>query len=95
MDIKHIELSGRGAFVIKRDHERVAELTYKRDGDTINIDHTEVDESLRGQHVGQKLVDEAVKFARENNLKITATCPYASKVLSRSSEYSDVFSSAA
>jgi predicted GNAT family acetyltransferase len=94
MDIKHIELSGRGAFVIKRDHERIAELTYKRDGDTINIDHTEVDESLRGQHVGQKLVDEAVKFARENNLKITATCPYASKVLSRSSEYSDVFSSA-
>ena len=91
MDIKHIELSGRGAFVIKRDHERVAELTYKRDGDTINIDHTEVDESLRGQHVGQKLVDEAVKFARENNLKITATCPFASKVLRRSEEYSDVF----
>jgi predicted GNAT family acetyltransferase len=94
MDTNHIELSGRGAFVIKRDHERIAELTYKRDGDTLNIDHTEVDESLRGQHVGQKLVDEAVKFARENNLKITATCPYASKVLSRSSEYSDVFSSA-
>jgi predicted GNAT family acetyltransferase len=93
MDIKHIELSGRGAFVIKRDHERIAELTYKRDGDMINIDHTEVDESLRGQHVGQKLIDEAVKFARENNLKITATCPYASKVLGRSVEYSDVYDS--
>ena len=84
-------MSGRGAFVIKRDHERIAELTYKRDGDTINIDHTEVNESLRGQHVGQKLVDEAVKFARENNLKITATCPYASKVLGRSDDYSDVY----
>ena len=92
MDIKHLELKGRGAFVIKRDHERVAELTYKREGDTINIDHTEVDESLRGQHVGQKLVDEAVKFAREGNLKITATCTYASKILSRNSEYSDVYS---
>ena len=91
MDIKHLELKDRGAFVIKRDHERVAELTYKREDDTINIDHTEVDESLRGQHVGQKLVDEAVKFARENNLKITAACPYASKVLSRNSEFSDVY----
>ena len=92
MDIKHLEMKDRGAFVIKRDHERVAELTYKREGDTINIDHTEVDESLRGQHVGQKLVDEAAKFAREGNLKITATCPYASKILSRNSEYSDVYS---
>ena len=91
MEIKHIELSGRGAFVIKRDHERLAELTYKRNGDTINIDHTEVDESLRGQHVGQELVDEAVKFAREHDLKITATCPYASKVLARNSEYTDVY----
>ena len=91
MDIKHIELSGRGAFAIKRDHERIAELTYKKENGSINIDHTEVDESLRGQHVGQKLVDEAVKFARENDLKITATCPYASKVLGRDDEYSDVY----
>ena len=93
MDIKHIELSGKGAFVIKRDHERIAELTYEREGDTINIDHTEVDQSLRGQGVGEQLVEEAVKFARENDMKITATCPYASKKLSRNSEYSDVFSS--
>ena len=93
MDIKHLEMKDRGGFVIKRDHERIAELTYNRDGGTINIDHTEVDESLRGQNVGQKLVEEAVKFARENNLKITATCPYASKILSRSSEYSDLFAS--
>ena len=85
-------MKDRGAFVIKRDHKRIAELTYKRNGDTINIDHTEVDESLRGQHVGQKLVDEAAEFARENKLKISATCPYASKILSRNSEYSDVYS---
>ena len=91
MDIKHIELSGRGALVIKRDHERIAELTYKRDGDTINIYHTEVDKSLRGQGVGEKLVAEAVKFARENNLKISASCPYASKVLGRSDQYADVY----
>ena len=77
--------------MIKSDKERIAELTYKRDGDTIDIDHTQVDESLRGHHVGQKLVDEAVKFARENKLKITATCPYASKVLGRSGDYSDVY----
>ena len=93
MEIKHIELSGRGAFVIKRDNERIAELAYKRIGDTIDIDHTEVDKSLRGQGVGEDLVEEAVKFAREKDLKITATCPYASKVLGRNDEYSDVYAS--
>lgn len=92
MDIKHIESRNRGAFVIKAEHKRLAELTYSKwDDDSINIDHTEVDESLRGQGVGEKLVKEAVEFAREKGLKITATCPYASKLLSRNSEYSDVY----
>jgi predicted GNAT family acetyltransferase len=91
MDIKHLESNDRGAFVIKRDHQRTTELTYKRDGDTINIDHTEVDESLRGQGVGEQLVEEVVRFARDKNLKITATCPYATKVLGRNDEYADVF----
>jgi predicted GNAT family acetyltransferase len=92
MDIKHIEGHNRGAFIIKSEHKRLAELTYsKSDDNSINIDHTEVDESLRGQGVGQKLVKESVEFAREKGLKITATCPYASKLLSRNSEYSDVY----
>jgi uncharacterized protein len=41
--------------------------------------------------VGEKLVDAAVEFARENELKITATCPYARKKLENTAEYSDVF----
>jgi len=92
MDIKHIEGRARGAFVIKSDHKRLAELTYsKPDDKSIDIDHTEVDESLRGQGIGEKLVKEAAEFAREKGLKITATCPYASKLLSRKPEYSDVY----
>lgn len=91
MDIKQIDLKGRGAFVIKEDHKRIAELTYKKENDSINIDHTEVDKSLRGQGVGEDLVEEAVKFARDNNLKITATCPYAAKVLGSTDDYADVY----
>ena len=92
MEIRHIEGYKRGAFVIKRVQERLAELTYSKSEDnSINIDHTEVDESLRGQGIGEKLVKEAVEFAREKGLKITATCPYASKLLSRKPEFSDVY----
>jgi hypothetical protein len=37
--------------------------------------------------VGKKLIEEAAKFSRENNLKITPKCPYARKVMERSDKY--------
>jgi len=92
MEIKHIEFSGKGAFIVKGEHKRLAEMTYVSAGENaFIIDHTEVDESLRGQKVGNKLVNAAVEYARENGLKIYATCPFALKVLTNTPEYHDVF----
>lgn len=91
MKIKREEHGKRGAFYIEKDGEWIAEMTYAREGNRkIVIDHTEVDDSLQGQGVGKKLVEEAVKFARENNLLIKATCPFARKVLESSEEYEDI-----
>ena len=93
MEIKHIEKGGRGAFLVKGgDGRRLAEMTYTTAGETgFIIDHTEVDGSLRGQGVGDKLLAEAVKYAREKDLKIFATCPFALRKLQGSDEYKDVF----
>lgn len=92
MDIKHIELSGRGAFIIKGEGKRLAEMTYSKAGETgFIIDHTQVDESLRGQKIGDKLLAAAVEHARENGLKIFATCPFALRKLTGSEEYADVY----
>ena len=46
-----------------------------------NIDHTFVDDSLRGQGIGSKLVEEAVSTIKEKGAKVQATCPFASKWL--------------
>ncbi len=93
MEIKRIEKGGRGAFIIREDGERLAELTYVNVGETgFIIDHTEVAESLRGQNVGEDLVDAAVNYAREKGLKIFATCPFAIKVLSGRDDVGDVYS---
>ena len=92
MEIKHIELSGRGAFIIRSDGKRVAEMTYVDSGDTgFTINHTEVNESLRGQNIGEQLLAEAVKYARGKGLKIGATCSFALEKLQENSEYADVF----
>lgn len=93
MEIKHVEKGGRGGFFVRgEDGKRIAEMTYTTAGETgFIIDHTEVDESLRGQKVGDKLLAEAVHHAREKGLKIYATCPFALAKLKKTAEYADVF----
>jgi predicted GNAT family acetyltransferase len=91
MEIQKDEHGKKGAFYIEKDDEWIAELTYVRTGENeITIDHTEVDESLRGEGIGERLVAEMVKFARENNLRVVATCPFARKVINDTPKFHDV-----
>ncbi|MFN2413149.1 MAG: GNAT family N-acetyltransferase [Pyrinomonadaceae bacterium] len=91
MEIKREEHGQHGAFYIEKDGEWIAELTYIRRGsDRIEIDHTEVDASLRGQGIGEDLVKSAVEYARENSLKINPVCPYTRKVINETAELQDV-----
>jgi predicted GNAT family acetyltransferase len=91
MEIQRDEHGRRGAFYIEKDGEWVAEMSYIKQGSgAIIIDHTEVDKSLRGQGIGQKLVRAAVDYARANNLKVRARCRYARISLEENPDYSDV-----
>jgi len=90
MQIQTDEHGAKGAFFIEQDGEWIAEMTYRKSGDRMTIDHTEVDESLQGKGVGKDLVEAGVKFARENNLKIVAQCVFAKKVIDKTPEFQDV-----
>lgn len=62
------------------NNKTIAEVTfYEIQNGIYNIDHTFVDNSLRGQGIGSKLVQEAVDTIKQKNAKIQATCPFASK----------------
>jgi predicted GNAT family acetyltransferase len=87
MEIRHETHKKKGMFVVEENGERLAELDYLASGPgEITIYHTEVDEKLRGEGIGQDLVAAAVKHAREHNLKIVPKCPYAKKVIDRTPE---------
>lgn len=92
MEIQHAAEGKQGKFYINNEGNEIALMTYHRGADNkIIIDHTEVDESLKGQGVGKKLVEAAVALAREDNVKILPICPFAKVTLERnSSDYSDV-----
>lgn len=91
MDIKHTSEGNKGKFFIEKEGKIIAEMTYVWAGETrIIIDHTEVDESLKGQGLGKKLVTEAVNFAREKGIKIMPLCPFAQAVFDKEKDFKDV-----
>ena len=56
----------------------IAEITFpETESGIFCIDHTFVDDSLRGQGVAGKLVKMAVEEIQSRNGKVTATCSYA------------------
>ncbi len=93
MEIKHQKQSKKGTFYIEEDGGRLAELQYFASGPgKMTIYHTEVSPKFRGEGIGEDLVAEAVKFARENELHIIPTCSYAKKIIDETPEYQDILS---
>ena len=93
IEIARAEEEGRGAFFVERQGIRLAEMTYSRVSDNLVIvDHTEVNDKLRGLGVGRKLLDALVSWARESHTKIIATCPYAKAQFERDASIRDVLS---
>lgn len=91
MEIQRKESGSGGKFFVEENEKNVALMTYKKSGaGVITIDHTEVDKSLEGKGIGKRLVAEAVKFARENNLKIIAQCSFAKRIIDITPDFQDV-----
>lgn len=91
MKIKQETTGHKGRFYYEVDQIEKAQMTYSHAGDDkIIIDHTEVDASLKGHGIGYKLVEAAVDYARDNDLKILPLCPFAAAVFKKRSAYSDV-----
>jgi uncharacterized protein len=73
-----------------RDGERLAKMTYTVAGTRVIIDHTDMDERLRGTGTGKRLVEAAVKWARTEDTRLLPLCPFARSVFDKTPEYSDV-----
>ena len=92
MDILHEENGRRHAFYVERDGKRVAEqaLTEGHDGTLFTIDHTEVDDSLRGQGVARLLTVNTVDWARKRGVKLIPVCPFAKAIIEKDPSLQDV-----
>lgn len=86
------ESGSRGRFnLVNGEGASVGEMTFSRArADLIIIDHTEVDESIRGQHGGQRLFEGMVAWARNTGTQIMSTCPFANAMFERDASSRDV-----
>ncbi len=92
MEILNERHDNTGRFYIEESGETLAEMDYQfPDENNLLIVHTEVNDMLAGKGIGRKLVESAVNYAREKSYIVTATCPFAKKVLDRSPEFADVY----
>ena len=91
MKIEH-ELKGDdGDFFIEQNGEHLADMFYNMESaQKMNIYHTQVSEELRGQNIGQQLVEAGVAYARQHNLKIIPSCRYARTFFTMHRELQDV-----
>lgn len=82
-----------GSFYIENEQTIVAEIAYRIDHEKqlLIIDHTEVDESLKGKGIGMQLLNKTVEFTRANNWKISATCSFAKSVFEIKQDYEDIY----
>jgi uncharacterized protein len=89
-DIIHERDAHRGAFVIRRDGRLLAQMTYSVGGVIAIIDHTDVDEALRGTGAGARLVRAAVEWARAEKMQVMPLCPFAKSVFEKTPDLADV-----
>ncbi|MCM5663848.1 GNAT family N-acetyltransferase [Galbibacter mesophilus] len=83
--------SSKGRFYIEKEGTTLAEMTYSVAGSSkIIIDHTEVDDSLRGEGVGDKLLKALIEYVRKENIKVLPLCPFAKARIEKTEEYQDV-----
>jgi uncharacterized protein len=82
----------RGAFLLQRGNEKMAEMAIAVIDKNLVVYHTEVSDELKGQGVASHLLNEMTQYARNNDLKVVPLCPYVLAQFKRHPEdYADIW----
>jgi hypothetical protein len=81
-----------GRFYINENDEQIAEMQIGISGNDLTVYHTEVSPDHEGRGLAKKLLSAMVDYARKNQLKVIALCPYVFAQFKRHpQEYDDIW----
>ena len=81
-----------GVLTLSKEEDEVGRLTYTifPDENKLVISYVLVHSKFEGKGMGKYLVEEGIKFARENNWKVYPHCSYARSVMTRMNDVEDI-----
>ncbi|MGQ7185759.1 GNAT family N-acetyltransferase [Escherichia sp. HC-CC] len=84
---------GHNKFYINDEQgKQIAEIVFVPTGENLAIiEHTDVDESLKGQGIGKQLVAKVVEKMRREKRKIIPLCPFAKHELNDAEDQAERF----
>ena len=80
----------QNGFEVLHDGQQVGRIKWTLVEKVMIMDGTFLDPSLRGQNMGEKLLDEAADVARQHSYRMKAICPFVIQMFKRFSKYDDV-----
>ncbi|GAA5083928.1 hypothetical protein GCM10023210_03150 [Chryseobacterium ginsengisoli] len=82
----------RGEIQLFSDDKKAGKMDISVIGKKLTVYHTEVDEEYAGKGFSKILLEKLASYARENEMKILALCPYVHAQFKRNPEqYNDVW----
>ena len=82
---------GHGYFLLTVDDEQLGQMEVSIIDNRLTVFHTEVNPKAEGKGFAKKLLNEMTSYARKNNLKVKAICPFVHAQFKRHPEqYSDI-----
>lgn len=92
MQYKNERAGNGGVIYLSNETEEVGRLTYTLfpEDQKMIISYVLVHSKFQGRGMGKFLVEEGIRFARENNWKVEPHCPYARAVMRRMPEVADI-----
>lgn len=76
-----------GGFDLYIDDVHIGDITFRnRNESAISINHTGVKKEFENNGYGTMLVKKAMEYAEENELRVSASCWFADKIIREESE---------
>ena len=88
----YLDEKGDGDFFISETEQKIATMQIGIHGNELTVYHTEVSETHEGKGLAKKMMLTMVDYARKNNLKVFALCPYVFAQFKRHpEEFADIW----